>query len=281
MKKQVILAGVAVLTVCILFIFGRTTEPKKGIASPQNTTNQRFNIQQFITEAKQKLTPSQSVYLSKLENNISRGDVPTQQIAAYTSIAGFWKDSIRLFDPYAYYTSEAAKLDNSEKNLTFAAQLILNNLRGEQDEAKLDWQTNEAINLFERAIVINPDNDDLKIGLGSCYVFGKGRNGDPQQTMKGIQTLLAVVKKDSANMKAQLVLGIGGFISGQYDKAIERLKKVLSAEPDNLEAIAFLADVYAAKGEKEEAIKWYTLSKRLANNPHYSNEVDNRIKMLK
>jgi cytochrome c-type biogenesis protein CcmH/NrfG len=117
--------------------------------------------------------------------------------------------------------------------------------------------------------------------LGSCYIFGKGRNGDPQQTMKGIQTLLAVVKKDSANMKAQLVLGIGGFISGQYDKAIERLKKVLSAEPNNLEAIAFLADVYAAKGEKEEAIKWYTISKRLANNPHYSNEVDNRIKMLK
>ena len=40
-----------------------------------------------------------------------------------------------------FYTSSAAKLDNSEKNLTFAAQLILTQLRGEQDELKLDWES--------------------------------------------------------------------------------------------------------------------------------------------
>ncbi len=35
--------------------------------------------------------------------------------------------------PYAYYLSEAAKLDNSEKNLTFAARLILENMRREEN----------------------------------------------------------------------------------------------------------------------------------------------------
>ncbi|MEY2917206.1 MAG: hypothetical protein RIS73_920, partial [Bacteroidota bacterium] len=44
--------------------------------------------------------------------------------------------------------------------------------------------------------------------------------------------------------------------------------------------IAFLADAYAAKGDKKEAIKWYTISKRLVNDPHYSQEVDERIKGL-
>ena len=82
-------------------------------------------------------------------------------------------------------------------------------------------------------------------------------------------------------MKAQFVLGVGGFISGQSDKAIERFTKVIKAQPDNLEAIAFLADSYAAKGDKENAVKWYNISKRLANNPDYSKEVDERIKMLK
>jgi len=48
----------------------------------------------------------------------------------------------------------------------------------------------------------------------------------------------------------------------------------------NLEAIAFLADTYAAKGDKAEAVKWYKVSKRMANNPHYSEEVDKRIKQL-
>ena len=99
--------------------------------------------------------------------------------------------------------------------------------------------------------------------------------------MKGIQQLLSVVRKDSNNMKAQMMLGVGGYVSGQYDKAIERLKKVVIAQPENLEAIAFLADAYAAKGDKAEAIKWYLISKRLVNNPHYSQEVDERIKTLR
>ena len=122
--------------------------------------------------------------------------------------------------------------------------------------------------------------EDLKIGLGSCYVFGKGRNGDPQQTMTGIQELLGVVRRDSTNMKAQIVLGIGGYISGQYDKAISRFQKVIINEPNNLEAIAFLADTYAAQGNKTEAIKWYNISKRLANDENYTKEVDERIKLL-
>jgi cytochrome c-type biogenesis protein CcmH/NrfG len=99
--------------------------------------------------------------------------------------------------------------------------------------------------------------------------------------MKGIQQLLSVVRKDSNNMKAQMMLGVGGYVSGQYDKAIERLQKVIKAQPDNVEAVAFLADTYAAKGDKAEAIKWYNVSKRLVNDPHYSQEVDDRIKTLR
>ena len=105
--------------------------------------------------------------------------------------------------------------------------------------------------------------------------------GGTEETMKGIQQLLSVARKDSNNMKAQLMLGVGGYISGQYDKAVERLLKVVKAQPDNLEAIAFLADAYAAKGNRDEAIKWYQISKRLANDPHYSKEVDERIKSLR
>ena len=265
----------------ILFLFGRTTADKKNIPPQAEIKADAFDIRQFIGIQKAKLAPPQAVIVSKLENNISRGDVVTQQIKAYEDLAAFWKDSINAFEPYAFYISEAAKLDNSEKNLTFAARLFSENLRGVSDEARLDWETTEAIDLFERAIKLDPDNDDLHIGLGSCYIYGRGRSGDPQQTMNGIKEVLAVVRKDSTNMKAQLLLGVGGFVSGQYDKAIERLKKVVKAEPDNVEAVSFLADTYAAQGQKGEAIRWYTVSKRLINNPDYSKEVDDRIKMIK
>lgn len=263
-----------------LYFFGNTKAPKKPAAASTEKPEQKFDIQSFITESKKSLTPSQLIILSQLENNITRGDIQAQQLTAMNAMAAFWRDSARIFEPYAFYLSEAAKLENSEKNLNFAAQLILENLRGEGDVSKLNWKTTLAIGLFEQAIRINPENDDLRIGLGSCYIFGRGRNGDAAESMKGIQEILSVARKDSNNMKAQLMLGVGGYVSGQYDKAIERLKKVVEREPGNLEAIAFLADTYAAKGDKNEAIRWYQVSKRLANNPHYSEEVDNRIRSL-
>lgn len=279
MKKQLIISGLAVALIAVLYLFGRTTSPQKPLATSTEHSANSFNIEHFIADAKQQLTPSQSVTLGKLENSVKRGDVSAQQIAAYTHLAAFWRDSVHLFEPYAWYLSEAAKLDKSEKNLTFAAQLILANLRGEPDGAKLSWKTDLALDLFQRALELNPDNDETKIGIGSCYVYGKSRS-NPEETMKGIQVLRDVVAKDSNNMRAQLVLGIGGYMSKQYDKAIYRLKKVLDAEPDNLEAMAYLGDVYADKGDKQEAIRYYELSKKLANNPEYTEEVNRRIKSL-
>jgi tetratricopeptide (TPR) repeat protein len=283
LKKQFILTGAGILLLCILFFFVRTTPNKKVLASSNKDSiaQKAFNVKLFIQQEKAKLSPNNAILVSKLENSISRGDVLTQQIKANEALANFWKDSAKLYEAYVFYISEAAKLENSEKNLTFAARLYLDNLRGEKDELKLAWETGEAIELFNRAIKINPTNDDLRIGLGSSYIYGKGRNGDPQETMKGIQELLAVVRKDSNNLKAQLMLGVGGVVSGQYVKAIDRLEKVAAAQPNNVEAVAYLADAYAGIGKKAEAIKWYNISKRLINDTHYTQEVDERIKKLK
>lgn len=268
------------MLVVILFFGFSNTGPKKSLPTIKESET-FFNVNAFIDSSKLNLPASQVMLVSSLENSVKRGDVHFQQVEAYTSLADFWKDSGKLFEPYAFYMAEAAKLENSEKKLTFAAQIFLNNLRWEKDATKLKWETEEAISLFEKALELNPGNPDLKIGLGSSYIFGKGASGNPAETMKGIQSLLSVVREDSTNMKAQLMLGIGGFISGQYDKAIERLQKVVIAQPQNLEAIAFLADTYAAKGDKPEAVKWYNKSKRMVNDPHYSQEVDERLKMLK
>jgi tetratricopeptide (TPR) repeat protein len=281
-KQLIVLLSGAVL-VLALFFLGNIVGPKKPTAAPQAQQSvKNINIDTLLAQAKQKLTLGQLNYLTNLEQQVKRGDVKNQQLTNYNALANFWKDSAKAFEPYAFYISEAAKLDNSEKNLTFAAQLILNNLRMEQDEAKLNWQATTAIELFEKALQLNPTNQNLKVGLGSCYIFGKGRGSkDANATMTGITKLLEVVREDSTNMRAQLVLGIGGFTSGQYDNAIKRLTKVVKAEPKNLEAVAFLADSYAAIGNNDEAIKWYEHSKHIANDAHYIEEVNERIKQIK
>ena len=281
MNKRIILAVAGVVLLFTLLVFGKTETKKIETPSVQKAAAPEFNVQNYIKEEKQKLSPKQLLQVTNIENNISRGDVKKQSKNQSAELAAFWKDSVSSFVPYAYYLSEAAKLDNSEKNLTFAARLILENMKRETKPEVKVWEAQTAATLFEKALQLNPDNDDLKVGLGSCYVYGEGMIGDPQQTMKGIQQLLQVVHKDSNNMQAQMVLGIGAVISNQNDKAIERLVKVARFDPHNLEAISWLADAYAANGDKQNAIKWYEQSKHLVNNPAYSKEVDERIKALK
>jgi tetratricopeptide (TPR) repeat protein len=282
-KKQILLAVSGLAVVILLFCFGRTSGKKNNTASPAKVASTAaFDITKFISTAKQQLTPSQNIIISKLEGSVKRGDVVSQQINVNNQLAAFWKDSARLFEPYAWYSSLSAQLDNSEKNLTFAARLFSGYLRQEADDNKREWMADEAIKLFDKAIALNTTAaNSLKVEKGACYIYGYASIGKSEKAMSGILMLREIADKDSTNTKAQLLTGIGGVISGQYDKAIARLQKVMQADSQNAEAAGWLADAYAGAGNKAEAIKWYTVSKKLVNNPAYSKDVDARIKELK
>ena len=239
-----------------------------------------IDIQDILKASKAKISPSQTDYVDRLEHSVVRGDVKEQQLKAFRQLAAFWKDSVQNgFLPFAYYNGQIAKLENSEKNLTFAAQLFLENLRLLDDPTLKSWMATQAKELFKQALVINPDNDSSKIGLGASYIFGSNA-GNPQEVMQGIQQILEVSRRDSTNMYAQFMLGLGGAVSGQYDKAIERLTKVVQHQPDNLEAIMKLAEINEQKGNKQEAVKWYVESKKWVTDPAATKEINIRIKSL-
>ena len=80
--------------------------------------------------------------------------------------------------------------------------------------------------------------------------------------MKGIQEILEVARRDSLNMYAQLMLGLGGIESGQYEKAIQRLLKVVHFDPGNLEAVLTLGEAYERTGNKPAAKTWYASRKK-------------------
>lgn len=282
-KQQLIVAGSGVLLFCLIYFFGRTV-PKKDpnaaapTAAAGNAAAQSIDLKSILESSKAQLTPAQQAFVSQLESAVVRGNVKEQQIKVYRQLAGFWRDSAHLLLPYAYYTAEASKLENSEKSLTFAAHYFLNELRRQNESGIKKWMAGEAKELFEKALVLNPANDSSKVGLGSCYLFGQ----ISETPMQGIQMILEVANRDPANMYAQFMLGMGGLESQQFDKAIERLSKVVAAQPENLEAVLGLAESFERKGDKTNAIKWYEASKRFfANDKQILQEIDARIALLK
>jgi len=278
-KQQLILVSSAFAVLILLYFFGNTVPPRKPMAVAKNEapTTRVIQTPQLLKHAKERLSPSQLQHITSLENSISRGDVKNQQIQVYKQLASFWRDTIQLFEPYAYYTGEAAKLENSEKNLTFAAHLFLDNLKTEENPAMQTWLATNAKVLFDKALEINPNNDSSKIGLGACYIFGNISDNP----MIGIGPIRAIVEKNPNNTYAQFILGLGGIRSGQYDKAIERFLIVVGKEPDNLEASLNLAEAYDRKGDKANAAKWYRQVKEKIPNPEAQKELDARINSLK
>jgi tetratricopeptide (TPR) repeat protein len=279
-RQQLILVSSAAVLLLLLLFFGKTIPPKSPKPKPPVSAGSlkpnTFNIDTALQVARSQLSPQQQSYVVQLESSVVRGDVNTQQAARYRQIAEFYKDTAHLLLPFAYYSSEAAKLENSEKSLTFAARFFLESARGQEDEELKRWMANESRDLFERALKINPGNDSLKVGLGSCYLLGDIADNP----MQGIMMIREVAERDSSNMYAQYMLGMGAMISGQLDKAIDRLNIVAARQPDNAEVLLMLAEAYERKGEKQQAVKWYKNVKSRVNNPDVSKEIEARIKSL-
>lgn len=278
-KEQIIVVAVGCIALLGIYFWGNTKPPRQKAAANTEKKESPFDISTAIQAATAQLPANQQAYVGKLAGSVVRGDVKDQQLQVYRQLAAFWSDSAHAFLPFAFYTAEAAKLENSKKSLTFAAQLLLNNLRGVDQPGIKSWLATESKNLFEKALVLDPDNDSLQIGLGSTYIFGAPAD-NPQELMQGIQQILAVSRKDSTNIYAQKMLGIGGIVSGQYDKAVERLEKVSLATPHDMEVLLMLAEGYERMGNKQKAADWYKRAADHVENAALKTELEKRVQQL-
>lgn len=288
-KPQWITLAVTGLLTLVIFKFARFTPVNKPALATDNQQHSAddghdhgpaastFSIDTLLLQAKKSLKPDQLIWINNLENSITRGDVKGQQLNVYHQLSHFWKDSARFFEPYAWYEAEGARLENSEKSLTFAARLFLDDLQNDQLDNRRMWKALQAKDLFERSLKINPDNDSAKVGLGACYLFGNITSNP----MEGIAKIREVVQKDSTNVYAQLTLVKGSMLSGQFDKAISRLETVIKLQPGNWESLLLMADLYERKREFKNAISWYEKSLNLINMPEVKVAVKQRIEDLK
>lgn len=287
-KPQFITLGIAALVLVLLLAFGRTV-PKKGAIPVSDTAGKNhdhpaennasvgaFSIDTAIAMSKKELAPEQVLRLNLLEQSITRGDVKKQQIDVYHQLAHFWKDTAKSFVPYAWYTAESARLENSEKSLNFAAQLFLNQLTQVENEQMRHWMAEQSKDLFEKVLTVNPANDSAKVGLGATFLYG-----GLASPMEGIGKIREVVDRDSTNVYAQMTLATASLTSGQKEKAIERLNTVLRIDPQNIQAILMLGDLYEKDGNKNQAAEAYTKAVKLIKRADVKAELEKRIAALK
>ncbi|MHB1922206.1 MAG: tetratricopeptide repeat protein [Chitinophagaceae bacterium] len=272
-KSQFTLAAVGVLLVVVLYTLGRTTPDKQANPGIQGNESAGmaasaapadFNL--ILQDAQKNLPPAVLLEMKSLENKVVRGDVKDQQIVVDHRLSQIW-DSLHHVAIGAHYLAEAAKLENSEKSLTFAANLFLNHLQQVNDAGRRKWEAVEARELLLQATQMDPSNDSLQVALADANV-------ESGNVMAGVQQLLSITRSDPDNVQANVLLGRLAVISGQFDKAISRLNVVLVHHPDNVEALYFLGEAYRGKGDKAKAIQTFERCKKLVNDPAFTQQID-------
>jgi len=262
----------------VLYFFTPRSTAKEANAPSQSAENQVVTTESILNTAKLALSESQKISLLSIENQLIKAKNAQDSLKSYKALTKFWADSAQKLAPYLYFTYSAALLENTEKSLTFAAQLLVDNLlTPDAPPAIQPWIAGNAKVLLEKALVINPKNDSAKINLGACYLFGN-LSDNP---MQGITTIKEVVDKDSTNAYGQLILALGGKKSGQYDKAIERFLTVIKIQPTHIEAMIHLAECYELTDQKALAIEWYTKVSNSVNIPEAKEAISKRIQELK
>ncbi len=232
------------------------------------------SLDSIIAGSKRQLSKTVADSVTSIENELAAIRDSSRMAAVFIKLSDIWRRANQM-PVAAWYRAKAAKLENSEKSLTFAGQFYVQLMENEASPALQKWEAVEATGCLEQALKIDPDNEEAKLALATCYLEGIG------EPMKGVQILLAITREKPGDIPANMLLGRMSIRSGQFEKAVGRFETVLKAEPENTEAMYFLAQAYEGVGDRKKAIEMLEKCKRIINRPDFSKEIDQHINALK
>lgn len=276
MQKGQIALGFGIIILVLVLYFAGKTSSKKDVKPAGNITTIDVSIDDYIVEQTAKLQPSGKTQITTIADAIK--GVNTEDTAAikklYLQSSEFWKNNGNSAIG-SYYFYQFANIEATKTAYSNAGDVLIEAYKNHADSIISNNLITFAVRSYENAVEKDSSDVELQIKLADVYVQGS------QEPMKGIGILRELETKYPNNISVLMALGRMSIQSGQYDKAKERLKSVLALEPQNTEALYFLAITEAQLGHKGEAIKLFEMCKLLVNNKDFNKEIDDIVKSLK
>jgi tetratricopeptide (TPR) repeat protein len=246
-KISFLFLAITVISAIIAFIFIPTKSKK--VNEPMAMEKAIYTLEQheekFMQNASE-LIKSKADSLIQIYSNSSDS---LSKVQALSSIITYFNNiqNPELASLYVFKKAEIIKNSNSW-------EICGDNFINLFSDSKLDTLlikdiSNKATYSFEKSYSTDTNKLSAKLKLAQSYMELQS------EPMKGVQILLSIVKKDSMNGPANLLLAKFGLVSGQYDKVEQRLKKVLYLQPNNVDALLMRAEMYSQTNRKEQAEK--------------------------
>jgi len=253
-EHWITISGFLLLFACIYLGCDTKSQETKALEKSRTLNFETINIQNLRDAALENLGPDKKQQFIVLSQQMNMESDDSLQTNLLMKIAGFWYENAEILLS-GHYAQKIAEKEPTEQAWSIAGTTYLIALKEVDNDAQKKYAMQHAVDAFEKAISINPDNIDNKINLALCYV----ENPSEENPMMGIQQLLSLNQDNPDNVAVILQLARLGMQTGQWDKAIGRLEKALQLDPENMEVICMLASAYGGKGDSSNADKYRTL----------------------
>lgn len=252
-KLQYWIIGSA-LSLFFLLYFGCKTKPpaQQAIEKSRLLNTVQTDVNVLLKEAKETMTAGQQAEVFLLEEALAQlTTADSARVVPLKELAGKW---FALGYPgiSGHYAREIATLENTEESWSIAGTTFTICIQRSEVQKIKEFCTDGAIQAFESAISINPSNVQHKVNLALCYT----ENPPPDNPMKGILMLRSMDGEYPDDVLINTTLARLAIQTGQFDRAIERLEKVISIDADNPTANCLLGQAYEKGGKAELALPY-------------------------
>ena len=266
LKTRIILVVVSAIVVWLLFLL-----PKVVV---ENEDQMKSGGEMVESEDPHTTTP---VALRQSINSLN---------AQYLEVSGNEKSAIFAdslanlynqagqFDSAAWFAEKAASFFKNKESLLRAGNSYYEAYSFALDPKKQGEMAEKCRYFLGQVLDAEPGNLDVKTKMAMTYLSS-------QNPMQGILMLREVLEADPKNELAMFNMGMLSIQSGQYDKAIERLKDLVSIYPDHVQGHLLLGVAYMNTKDKVKAREQFELVKKLDSDPAVLAAVDSYLKDLK
>ena len=277
-KGQIALIVGSIALAVLIYAFGDFVGPEK---TPEITVEdtEGFNFGLYKEQLIAKLDAVARQDIEKLEKQLADASSDEDKTAAYNALIAYF-EKVNAHVVASVYSRQLAEFKEDALVWEKTGDNFLSVLYGLQLPQPVQlFVMEQARESYQRSLDLDPDNVDASISLATTYL--EGPQDGTNMSMQGVSILLGIVEENPDNVRAQLILGRYGIVSSQFDKAIERLEKVVALDSNNTEAYFFLGEAHKGKGDTIQAIDFFEKCKALVEDPQFKQQIDAYIEELK
>jgi len=267
LKTRIILVVVAAALVWLIFLL------PKAVVENESQLKEEAPAEATSPAGHSEIPANLSESIRNIRSQYSQGATNEKNAIFADSLRNLYTQAGQ-FDSAAWYAEQAATFFNTTESFLKAGNSYYEAYTFAMGPEKQEQMAEKTRIWLGKVLASEPKNLEVKTKMAMTYLSSKA-------PMQGITMMREVLAEDPKNEFALFNMGMLSIQSGQYDRAIGHLDKLLVVNPNHIQGNLLLGVAYMNTDNKEKARQQFEKVKQLDQDPAVQATVDSYLKDLK